>query len=258
MKKIAAVALLLLSQTVAACVAGPRHPSWSEMLAAAKGAIVVTATREPDSGSHAVFRLQASERIADPRLLFRGKFVLGIEQRFEERGWHDTLTFWRNRPAGGGEFPGNCEFGQFIDPASPHVLLLGVDGPYALEPISGETDRWYVLVKSYFAQNTATKDIVVPMPDLLRRLKPESAAGCRIGDYGEKSVDEFLSCVRSRLGTRGVPVVLQVDGRERREIIASGSEPSFSRKQLVEDLGADFGFEETVTLRSLLEAQRPR
>lgn len=228
------------------------------MLAAAKGAIVVTATREPDSGSHAVFRLEARERISDPRLLFRGKFVLGIERKFEERGWHDTLTFWRNRPAGSGEYPGNCEFGQFVDPASPHVLLLGVDGPYALEPISGENDRWYVLVKSYFAQKAPMKDIVVPMPDLLRRLRPESATGCRISDYDEKSVDVFLNCVRSNTGSRGIPVTLQVDGRERRHIIANGSEPSFPREQLVEELGADFGFEETVTLRSLLEAQRPR
>lgn len=172
------------------------------MLAAAKGAIVVTATREPDSGSHAVFRLEARERISDPRLLFRGKFVLGIERKFEERGWHDTLTFWRNRPAGSGEYPGNCEFGQFVDPASPHVLLLGVDGPYALEPISGENDRWYVLVKSYFAQKAPMKDIVVPMPDLLRRLRPESATGCRISDYDEKSVDVFLNCVRSNTGSR--------------------------------------------------------
>jgi len=258
MRTLAGVALLLLSQTAAACGAVAKYPSWQEMLTGADTAVVVKATWMFNLGRRgSVFRLDVTERIYGAQGA-SGKHVAAKERKFEERDWHDTLTFWRNRPAGAGTFPGDCEFTQFIDPATPHLLLLDGDEPYALEPISGDNDRWYIEVKKYFARRGAIEDLVIPMPDLLRRLKPESSAGCEISHYDEKSIDAFLSCVRRSTRPRKVPVMLHVDGREHVEIIGTGSEPSFTREQLVEKLGADFGFEETVTLRSLLEAQIAR
>lgn len=257
MRALVGVALLSLSQAAVACGAVAEYPPWPEMLAAAKGAVVVKAKWAFAAGRRGeFFWLETTEHIA-------GTWpapakVIAKERKFEERDWHDTLTFWRNRPAGTGAFLGDCEFTQFIDPAVPHLLLLSLDGPYALEPIRGDDDRWYVEVKKYFAQRGEASDLVIPMPNLLRRLRPESSSGCEISHYDEKSIDAFLRCVRLSNVPRKIPVMLHVDGRENVEIIGSGNPPSFTRQQLVEKLGADFGFEETVTLRSLLEAQTAR
>ena len=142
--------LAVVSMDSFACVTRPRDPGWTDMLASARGAVVVRATKvESASDVYAIFQLERVETIADPLSLFRSRAVLGIETAFEDQKWHDRMTFWAGAPAGGVR-TSTCAFFQHVDTNVEHVLLLGLDGPYALEPIAGKDDRWLKTVRDHF------------------------------------------------------------------------------------------------------------
>jgi hypothetical protein len=107
MKWLLCILLLAISIDGVACMARPHDPGWADMLASARGAVVVRATKvESASKDYAIFDLETVETIADPLLIFRGRTVLGIEARFEDPKWHERMTFWAGAAAGGARTSG--------------------------------------------------------------------------------------------------------------------------------------------------------
>lgn len=253
MKWICFFLLAVVSNGSFACTAGPRDPGWADMLASARGAVIVrVAEAVSASNEYTVFRLERVETIADPQLLFRGKVVVGAEAPFENPDWHDRMPFWTGLPAGGVR-NGSCALIQRIDPKVLHVLLLGVDGPYALEPIAPEGDRWLGAVRAFYAKPTAGIVPKILLPDLLRQIAVVDAGGCPFDPEASTAIENFLGCIRRVGRSSRIPVTLLLDQKRRIEVIATGEEPFLTRQELINELKTDFGWPEKIPLRSLLD-----
>lgn len=253
MKSLCFLFLIMFSTYASSCAVGPRDPSWSEMLTAAQGAVLVRVAKVQDAADdHAIFRIERVETISDPRLLFRGRTILGVEASFVEPRWHDRVVFWAGSPAGGVR-NGSCEFFQRIDPDVLHLLLLGVDGTYALEPIEPKGDRWLDTVRAYYAKSSARAVPKILLPDTLRQITVVKAADCAFDSTNDAASDSFLACVRRTKNLDRIRVTLMLDQGRSFDLTATGDEPMLSRRELIDALKTDFGWPEHIPLRAVLD-----
>jgi hypothetical protein len=213
----------------------------------------VQATKvESASSKYAIFDLDSVETIADPLLLFRGRTVLGVETEFDDPGWHDSMTFWAGAAAGGVR-TSYCAYFQHIDPSVQYVLLLGLDGPYALEPIAGKSDRWLKTVRDYFKKSKPRVIPKIGLPDALDQITVVEASGCVFDAEADEAIDAFLGCIHRVGRPSRIPVTLMLNYLLKVHVIATGDEPVLKRKDLLDELKTDFGWPEEIPLRSLLD-----
>ncbi len=205
-----------------------------------KRIVVRVANAQDAADGYSIFQFARVETISDSRLLFRGRTALGTEAPFAEPGWHDRVMFWAGSPAGGVR-NGSCHFSQRIDPGVPHLLLLGVDGPYALEPIASKDDRWLDTVRAYYAKPSARAVPKILLPDTLRQISVVEAAGCPFDSTNDAAIDSFLACVRRTKYLNRIGVTLMLDQQRSFYLTARGEEPLLTRRELIDALKTDFG-----------------
>jgi hypothetical protein len=133
-------------------------------------------------------------------------------------------------------------------------VLLGLDGPYAIEPITGQGDRWFETVRDYFRKPRPRATPKIVLPDMLEQIAVVDASGCPFDPEADAAIDDaFLGCIRRVGRPSRIPVTLVLNGLRKIHIIATGDEPVLKRKDLLEELKTDFGWPETIPLRSLLD-----
>lgn len=251
------VVFSFFSSAVWGCVAYPRY-SWMDALERSLGATIVEPIRLGSVDGFDLVHLKRLSEISDENLFGRGRYVVAVEDVRERIGDEErSLAFWAGFDSAGLFGGGGCQYMQIIDYTRRYVMLLGVEGPYALEPIYSDDDEWMRVVEEFFAKGVITPR-VLSVSEFRDKLTGIKYRGCELDLSSRSGVDIFIDCVsgnnekESRPG--GDRVILSLEGGAV-DVRVSGDDLIIDGLELKSKFGGLYEFDLQMKLIDLVEGR---